>query len=505
MKSPFYNTYLYFFPHDITYTKIEERLNRLGDSARVTVQEISDNERDDVIHIIDGMFTAARLRMYEEGKQKDCFVNVVKYMSDRFLAIISVYPDSVSRLQSEGLFRNLCETDTISYINVESKKENCEKYWTNYMREFSRMARYLHKDKYTLDGDDLFQINIDGVKELKKMFLEDPVRGKALLSCAFSRVACAGVRNDSVIVEDHICTGRLNRTPIRICDLTSEKPITDSVKAFRDAFTYGNISYEELASLSTINPDEYVLYSQAVLYDRMYSHIFPNTTPGKLYIFDALLLSNTPLMVVFHMDGDMAAVQYIYDRVYFKDFSTEGIHEAFCATLDKLIKNNYTVTDYKPYFEKQVSNDVKRINAISTCLKKSGWFDLYKDDELRKLAEKCRVKRLFFEQNFIEAGTDSESVFLLVHGKVEVAERDDGNRLLSLRIIKEMNFFGLEAISDNRLISEDYNVMTDDALAIILDRDLFLQEASRHNELFIKAISLQNSTLGKYKKLWLMS
>ena len=112
---------------------------------------------------------------------------------------------------------------------------------------------------------------------------------------------------------------------------------------------------------------------------------------------------------------------------------------------------------------------------------------------------------MFQGQNFIDAGTAEDSVYLLVHGKVEVVGRDNTNILHTLRIVKEMNFFGIEAVTENAVAAEDYQVMTDDALVVVMDRDTFLEEASEHNELFIKSISQLNSNVVKYQKLWMMS
>lgn len=505
MKTPFYNSYLYKFPNNTTYEMIERNLQKLGSEVSISIRDISENTNEERIHIIDGMITAERIRMYEPGKQKECYVHVVKYAENRFLVIISIYPESNTYRNSKSVFQAVCGTNDVSYIDSGAAKDGCEKYWFEYIREFVHVGRYLHKENYNLDAEEMFPIEFEGVSEIKAMFGSFPMRAKALLTCAFARVACAGVRNDSVIIEDHICNGKLNRMPVRICDLTSELPINDAVDAFSHALRNGNITYEDVTTLSKVNLDEYILYSQTVLYDKMYEKIFKNAVSGTLYKFDALAIPNIPLFLVFHMDGDMASVQYYYDSAYFRKISIEGLHEAFCATLSKLLKKDYTVTDYKPYLREVESNDSKRIDAVAGCLKKSGWFDAYSENELIRLAKLCKVKRIFFGQNFIDSGTENDQVYLLVHGKVEVVGRDRSNVLHSLRLIKEMNFFGFEAISDQKTATEDYQAMTDDVLAVAIDADLFLQEAGKHNELFVKAITLQNTNIVKYQKLWMMS
>lgn len=505
MKSPFYNTYLYNYPQGTTYERIERDLQQLGSNAQISVHDLSDTSKEDQIHVVDNMFTAERMRMYEAGKQKECYVHIVRHDKDGYLAIISIYPyGSYIEYAAKSLYA-ITRSNKVSYIDTGTDKDTCEKYWLSYMKEFAHTGKYIKKDTYTLDGDEMFPIDIDRADELKEMFVDDPMRAKALLSCAFSRVACAGARQDSVIVEDHICNGRLNRLPVRFCDLTSEIPINNAEKDFGNAFSYSNITYDDVRSLTKINLDEFILYSQTVLYDKMYTNIFANAKTGILYRFDALEFGDVPLFIVFHMDGEMSSVQYLYDTAFFRDFSVEGLHNAFQETLSKLIRRDYTVTEYKQYLKKNVSNDDKRFDAIANCLKKSGWFEKYSDSEILTLAKKCQVKRLFHEQNFIDSGTTEDAVYLLVHGKVEVVGRDFSNVLHSLRLIKEMNFFGIESISDKPTATDDYQVMTDDALAVVIDKEIFLQEAAKHNELFVKAITLQDTNLVKYQKLWMMS
>lgn len=505
MNSPFYDTYFYKFSHNTTYEYLERSMQKLDSDVQISIRDISAQPIDEKIHTLNGMFIAERMRKYEFGKQKECYVNIVRYSEDGYLAIISVYADGDFAERAKEVFKIICNTSEISYIGAPISIDSCEKRWTPYMKGFSQLRRYLNKEKYTLDEEDLFPIEIDGIKEFRKQFETSSNRAKAMLSCAFSRVVCAGMKTDSVILEDHISNGRLSCVPLRVCNLTSEKPIIDATEVFGSAMRYNNITQQELYKLSNINMKEYIFYSQAVFYEKIYTDIFKSAAVGNLYKFDAISVADSPLLLIFHMENEIPSVQYCYDSAYFRNIPIEGLHKSFEATLSKLIRSDYTATDYNKYIENKVSNESKRINAIVACLKKCGWFDSYGETELARLAQRCQIKRLFFEQNFIDANTRTDSVYLLVHGKVEVVGRDFDNVLHTLQIIKEMSMFGFESITDKKTSPVDYQVMTDDALAIAFDSDLFIEEATKHGNLFIKAIEAQNSNVHKFQKLWIMS
>lgn len=505
MKSPFYNTYLYKFSQNTTYESLDRDLQKLDKAVQISVHDISDLSLEEKIHTIDSMFIAERMRKYMLGKQRECYVNIVRYSELGYLAIISIYPEGDFFKNASDLFNTLCHTDVISYRCTSEDADSCKSRWSSYIKKFAQSRRFLNKRDYTIDSDNLFSIKIDGIDELKKQFESSPNRARALLTCAFARVMCAGTRTDSVIFEDHIISGMLTRIPLRVCDLTSEIPINEVSEAYGLAARYNDITQDELRVISKIDIDEYILYSQAVLYDRMFADIFKTSSLSKLYKFDAISIADTPLFVIFHMNGETASVQYYYDSSFFKNISVHGLHKSFEATLSKLIKKDYTVTDYNEYFDKKISNEDKQLKAIVACLKKSEWFAAYKETELVRLAKKCKVRRLFYRQNFIDANTRVDSVFLLVHGKTEIVGRDRDNILHTLLILKPGSAFGFESIAENRTSSVDYQVLTDDALAIVIDRELFLKEASTHNELFVKAIDIQNSNVRKFQKLWIMS
>lgn len=505
MKALFYDTYLYRYPKNVTYERIESSLSQLSEDVQISIHDIMNSSKTEQSHTVNGIFTAERMRRYENGKQKECYVHVIRLEESGYIAIISVYPNGAFAEKVNSLLDIVANTTTTLYIETGASEDSCEKYWNRYLKDFSHVGRYHSNNKFELDGEEYLPIDIDTIGTLREMFRDTPMQAKSLLTCAFARVAAAGSKHEIVILEDHICTGKLNRMPVRVRDLTSDIPIKEAAEAFASAFRYSNISYEKAKELTKIDINEYALYSQTVLYDKMYENVLKNVAIDRVYKFDALKYADTPLFIVFHMDSKVASVQYLYDKTYFRDFEMSGLHNAFKTTLSKLMEYDYTETDYSKFLVKTKSADDKRLDAIAGCFKKSGWFNEYSENELLKLAEKSSVKRMFFEQNFADAGTIDDAIYLLVHGKVEVVGRDFSNTLHSLKIIKEMNFFGLEALSEKNTAVADYEVMTDDALAVVISRDVFLKEAATHNELFVKALTQQNENIVKYQKLWMMS
>lgn len=505
MNTKFYNTYLYRYPQDVSYGMIEKSLSELNFGIQISIHDISDNLRAEQNRIIYGMFMAERMRVYEKDKQKECYVHIIRISEKGYIAIVSAYPEGRLFANVQSILTTICRATVISYVDADTKNDECRKYWTKHVKEFAHTLTHPNKERYAFDGEEFLPIDIDEIEELKEMFRDNPMRAKSLLTCALARIVLAKTDQESIVIEDHFCYGKLNRMPIRICDLTSEIPIKDAADDFNSAYKYSNITYDEICASMDINIDEYLLYSQTILYDGMFEKIYKDTEVGRIYRFDALNYADTPLFVVFHMNGDMASVRYLYDTAFFRGYDMNGLHNAFKITLRKLLHLDYTVTDYKPYFNIIKSADEKRVDAIAGCFKKSGWFDDFSENELIRLATKSKVKRMFQGQNFIDAGTTEDSVYLLVHGKVEVVGRDNTNTLHTLRIVKEMNFFGIEALTEDSVAADDYQVMTDDALAVVIDRDTFLEEASEHNELFIKSISQLNSNVIKYQKLWMMS
>lgn len=503
-KNNFYDVYIYRFSSNTSGKIIEEIAKKYSEYGQVYLRDICDEEDElEKTRYINSIITSERTRQYIPKEMNETYLHIIQKSKGKYIAILSILGGNNAE-ESAQILKTVFGLDEVSYMDTDMSVKECHEYWKKRMSKVVLCGKKTVNEKYTPNSELYLPINIEEKEELfKEIGMASPIRLKSLMSCAFAKVICNVFECGNIAFTDVRHSGKLNLLPIMYKDINNISAVNDMQKSIEDSYLYHNYSYGEVAKLTGIDLNNVIMYTQFFYSDRSYDRYLAKVKAGIIYRLDAIELTNSPLYIMFCLKGDKYYVSYRYDKDFFRGKDINEIHNSFCKVLSYYIEGDFRDADYSKCTVSKAGTEEKILQAKINSLKNIGWFKEYSDEEIKKLAKKCRLARGLCQQSIIEAGNHLSSIFFVLSGKVEVDGRDRKNYINTLLFLKQKDVFGLEGLSEEGLAKVDYRAFSDDAILLMISCEDFWKEADKHPELVKKVISVQSERLYKFQRLWM--
>lgn len=499
----FFDIYFYRFPGNTSAKMIENYVSECQDVAKVYVRDISDNDAETKNKLINSIIISERSRIYDGDDMSDRYLHIIQYGRGKYIAIAAVLK-SVGEDKVSELLKSIFGTTASTFLYSNESVNDSRVYWKGVSSKIVLSGRKDAATSFNPNKEEYLPFEIANTELFKTMLSTSPSRVKALMSCAMSKVICKSFKCGSIVFEDDHNGGKLSRFPVRFEDVNNLKVVDNMTDTFNDAYRFHNISYEEIADMIHVDLKTIIMYTQSFCPDNGFDVYIKSAKAGIVYKINALELTNSPLYIVYRPSAETPAVYYHYDAAFFKGKNITGIHKAFCALLDEYLQGRIVDIDFERYLTNRDEIEAKILKAKVNSLNMTGWFGKYSEADVKRLAEKCRLVRGISQQAFAESGKKITKICFILSGKVEIDGTDRKNKLNTLMILKKNDVFGLESLTDDCVTKVDYRTYSDDALLLVMDSDIFWQEAEKHPEIMRKVINIQSDRLYKFQRLWMI-
>lgn len=500
-----YEVYLYRHDSNTDYKTLEGRLSLLDNDTRISIRDISDEDSDEKVRTLNSILNLNRCRRYDSEQDLPSYVDVIRLSGDKYLSMVSICRNILGEKKAGDILHAMFSSIRIEYFHSANSKEVCAQYWS---RMFNSVPITGNKEKnavYKIEGEDTFEITIENKKRYSELFENNPTSLKAMISKAISKVMCHVTQKHSVIGQDIHDHGSLERIPIYMDDSNNDKAISAISSYLNDVDRYDNISYDEVNSFCNFDLDMASMYTQLIVYEERFRDMFKSMQVNTVYKLPTISYINCPMNIVADIKRNTIAVHYFYDKLYFDNFSIEGLHNSIAKLVSCYLDDVYIDIGIDRLIAKKNDVDKKVLEAKISILKKLEGFKEISDGDISKLAMKCGVVRRFSEQCVVAEGQHPRNIYIIVKGRIAVECRDSDNYIHSLMILKDRNILGIESLIDARKSKVDYRVVGDDVTMVTIGADVFWEYALRYPALVKNMLEIQTDRLERFQKLWSMT
>lgn len=213
------------------------------------------------------------------------------------------------------------------------------------------------------------------------------------------------------------------------------------------------------------------------------------------------------LNVQCYLSGDKCYFNYSYKSSAYNHDVISLIHEKIVLYLNALINGKSISVDADEFTTKKMSADEYRKRVLMYCVKNMLATSLFKDCDqklLARLASKCDVLKLTIDGVLVEEGDWADNIYIVTYGNIEEWSTDSEGIEKTLRIISKERIFGLEALSENRVIQRNYSVASNEAVVIKIPADEMMNLLNIKPELWKKVLQYNFDRMKKIETIWMM-
>lgn len=335
--------------------------------------------------------------------------------------------------------------------------------------------------------------------------MENPRKSiKTITTMEVSKAVCERLELDSIIVKSVHEGGVLNSVPIIFM---KEQDENLQYARIRDEYIYAHkcdsCSNQLLEAKIGYDFGKYAPLVFEFFYDHMYDEFLKNMSFNKAYCCKAYEDEVEPLKVSADLIDGRIIMTYNYATNMYLRNEILHLHD----TISK-----YMFDILSKYFEKVVIDNVeitpaeeRRREAAIRTLSKIALFDGYTPKEIDELAKVFTVRHFFMQQEIISEGCDADGIYIPVSGRIEMCSKDDDMVYRPLMLVKPGEVIGIESVLSYVISNVTYRVESNDSIVLLFNKEVFMKEVEKHNELLIRLLDIQSDRLFRFQRLWLLN
>ena len=511
MEIKLYSQYICLYDKEVGKEDLQKKLKGLVPPECISAQNLSGMTMDKKLTVLNNAFAAERVRIYDPELVNPMYVRLF-YMGDRYLMIFSVCESGVSSMPSiyRRLFGYNQEVPFDMYGNEKSTFKTCEAYWKS---RFASTRLKLPVQKQ-VENFDLSLEKFSASEELQSLiakFLEEENRSiKSACYAVLGHLACKANEGSKILVMDMHEGGMLTYAPI-IYDNSADN--NDQYESIKDQLIkiekYDNCSNLQLKHAIGIDFVHTPMVSAYLLYEKKYNSFFERIKENTVYSLMAPNMEMCPFSMIFDISKEQTTFSYVYDERVFEGFDINKLHELYCRMLLDFLKGKTNLSDSEYEVEKSTEDSDANMSRVQqakiACLKRMELFRECSNREIAEISEKVAILPLRKEQDIIQVGGMGKGLLVPIRGNILVMGCDHDGFLNPLYKAHNGDIMGIESLIEDCKSEVCIRASSPDTILMYISKSAFLKVAAEHPNMWIYLLSMQQMTINKMEKLWLMS